>query len=585
MGVTDLQVLLDGKPVTPPVEWQDIKLQAAFGTNSTQPEIESDRFTLVNDAALSVLYQVEQGKIFEGLDASLLYRQRDLTVNVFDGFIDMGEELEIIEPKFGPLEKPNKVVCKFKSKDGVSNFLSQIQGVTYGFLLEKNHITKRDFVTINTAIDKKQSFLDIVTTIITIYLLSKQLSETIAEFSDDSAEAFAPLLQVPPQPSPGAFLAAAKFVIRAAYAVAIIVLLIQFIRDLINLILPPVLKNKGMNYRVLLEKACTYFGYTFVSPIEELDLYNYLPSKPFSNETNIIKDNLPIYTPNKQGIPNSGDFGYLITEMFELCKRMFNAKVDVIGREVHLRNEDDPFWLKQATYTPPININYPSKKYNTNQLFNTRLMSFLTDPNDDWTLENYTGTSYEVKTESINNNAQSTITGLDRIDIPVCLPNAKRKLSIVEDYLLLVAKVADAFSKLIGKKGNFQKRINVGRNNILKVSSNEYTIPKVVPLQGSNIPKNDRSILSAKFLIEKYYKSKSFVGDALGQKILYESVTIPFNLSDFQKTLKNGTFTLKDGRKARFINISYQLSSDVAEVDFEVQEKYTNRLREVTYEP
>ena len=65
-------------------------------------------------------------------------------------------------------------------------------------------------------------------------------------------------------------------------------------------------------------------------------------------------------------------------------------------------------------------------------------------------------------------------------------------------------------------------------------------------LVNNQLPPNHRELLSAKYLMNKYHQGKSFVSGT-GQKVIYEDVDIPFNLSDLKKTLKSGTFVLSDG--------------------------------------
>ena len=86
----------------------------------------------------------------------------------------------------------------------------------------------------------------------------------------------------------------------------------------VQLFLPPTVRNKGIKFRTLLEKSCEKFGYTLESPIEELDFYYYLPSKPCSNETNIFKNLLPKNIPTEIGVPSTSDYGYLINETWDL---------------------------------------------------------------------------------------------------------------------------------------------------------------------------------------------------------------------------------------------------------------------------
>jgi hypothetical protein len=272
--------------------------------------------------------------------------------------------------------------------------------------------------------------------------------------------------------------------------------------------------------------------------------------------------------------------------MFGLMKKMFNTRIDVIGKELHLRNADDTYWFTQSSFVPHESINFKSKKYNTSELFQTRIMSFLTDVNDEWTSENYTGTSYEIKTESTSKTANASITGKDDIDILLALPNSKTKLNSLEKLIITLASAADDLAGIIGQKTNHASTIRNNRINVLQISQNDYSVAKIVPLKGGQVPSNHRELLSAKYLMTKFYFGKSFVtGDKLGQKIIYENIELSFTLADFQKTLNNGTFTLTDGRAARFRDLEYQFSKDTATATIEVQQIYTNKLKEVTYEP
>lgn len=587
MGV-ELNLYIDGQKVTEPIEWQGMKITAAYGDNSNQPSIESDRFTLIKDAAQKVLASVDNGDIFEGLEAMLEYKQGSNQITLFDGFLDTSDNLEILEPTFGATDNPNQLSVKFRGKDTITNFLDQIDGVTYGYMYESGVITDSDFTDINTVIVKRASFMEVAMAIVTIYLLQKQLKDSIKEVATTVSDIIAIFAGGITGGVAAAAYSIAIAIIQIAYTVAMIGIIIGMVKNLISLLIPPTVVNKGIKYRTMLSKVCQHYGYTFVSPISELDTYHYLPTKGHNNEDNILSGVIPLNQGTKIGVPSTGDFGYIIPEMFELCKRMFWAKIDVIGNEVHLRNTNDPFWLQSSTYVPPININFPSKRYNTQELNQTRLTTFITDTNDEWTIENYQGTSYEIKTEptNINNIKNVVIKGLDRTDLPVALPNCKTKLDNVEEIILNMATVADSLISAFGGSGTLASQINQNRINVLKVSQNDYNVPKCVPLINGHLPPNHRNLLSAKFLVNKYHGGKSFVtGGKLGQKLIYNGVRLPFNLQNFTETLHNGTFVLPDGRTARFREVPYVFSEDIAEVDIEVQEVYTNKLKEIYYEP
>ena len=582
----EIQTLIAGKEVKPPLDWQNNTIHASFGEDSIEPQIETDRFEYVLDGASAIIKHKEGGNIFEPLQCQQTYSDGNNNFTALNGYFDVSDDYEEILPTFGSVERPNRVMIKFKQDKSVTSFVEQIQGVSYGSLLNDGLISSQDYVTINTAIMKRTNFLEVATMILTLYLVQKQIQDSIRQIKTTVANIVAIISGGLSGGVAGAIFATASLLIQIAYAIALIAILVKLITDLKDLLLPPIVKNKGIKFRTLLEKSCEKFGYTFVSPIEELDIYHYLPSKPYSNETNVLKDLIPYNVPTKEGIPSTSDYGYLINEMWDLCKRLFKTQIAVIGNEVHLRNSEDEYWLKQSTFTPRKTINFPTKRYNTGELSQTRMMTFATDLNDEYTTENYTGTSYEIKTVSTVNSVNNSIKGLNRIDIPLCLPNNKTKANIIEKLMITLAGFADQLSKIIGQKSNFKKNLESTRINILKISQNDYGVAKIIPLIGGQLPPNHRELLSAKTLMNKYHFGSSFVQEnGIGQEVIYDSFQMPFTLSDLQKTLKNGTFVLSDGRIAKFISIDYNFSKDTAECSISVKEKYTDKLKEITYEP
>ena len=585
-SISSIQTLIEGQIVKAPLDWQNNTIHASFGTDSSQPQIETDSFEYVLDGAKKIIDHVKSGNIFEPLQCQQIYKQGNNEFVALNGYFDVSDGYEELEPTWGDIERPNRVLVKFKQDESVTNFIDQIQGVSYGSLVEEGLITSKDYVTINTVIQKRTNFLEVATLIITLYLIQKQIEDAITQIKNTAKDIATILAGGGITGGIGAAVAAtASILIQIAYAVTLIAILVKLIVQLKDLFLPPIVKNKGIKFRTLLEKSCEKFGYTLESNIDELDIYHYLPSKPYNNETNIIKNFIPVNIPTKIGIPSTSDYGYLINEFWDLMKSMFKTKIAVVGNVIQLRNANDSYWLKESTFKPHETINFKSKKYNTEDLKQTRMMTFTTDSNDEWTTENYTGTSYEIKTVSSLGTVNGSIKGLSRIDIPLCLPNSKTKPNSIDKLMISIARFADQLTKVIGQNSNYASQIETTRINILKVSQNDYETAKIVPLVNSQLPSSHRDILSAKFLMNKFYQGESFVGEALGQKVIYNDVEIPFLLSDLKKTLKSGTFTLQDGRIAEFIEINYNFSRDVATCSISVQEVYTTKLKEITYEP
>ena len=312
-----------------------------------------------------------------------------------------------------------------------------------------------------------------------------------------------------------------------------------------------------------------------------------MPSNPIDVNAKDIERFLPIYRGNKEGIPSVSDSGYLLNEMFDIVKQMFNTKIAVSDGVVQLRNADDEYWFKQGEFVPHKTINFPLKEFNTDELSQTRMLSFSTDVNDAWTTSNYKGTSYEIKTKStVSGLSGRLIKGLDSTNIPLCLGSTKDNPTVIDKIIHALATAVDTVSKVVGGKGTLTARAERNQINILKVSGNNTSQPKVVVMDGSNIYPNHRDKLSAKYLMENFHYGKSFVQrEGIAQKAIYRDIEIPFTLADLKQVLRNGKFTLLDGRNAEFISLSYMFAKDVATATIAVRERYTEKLVEEEFEP
>ena len=91
----------------------------------------------------------------------------------------------------------------------------------------------------------------------------------------------------------------------------LLALTIKITLDTIQLLLPPVLKNKGITLRRGMEIICNRLGYDFSCNIDLLDKVCFMPSGAHSNGKNIVKDNLPNWFANDRGVPNDYDPGYM----------------------------------------------------------------------------------------------------------------------------------------------------------------------------------------------------------------------------------------------------------------------------------
>jgi len=282
------------------------------------------------------------------------------------------------------------------------------------------------------------------------------------------------------------------------------------------------------------------------------------------------------------GIPSPSDYGYTMQEMFEFVKLAFNADMSIDNNGVvQIRTESDPYFERNSKYVIT-DILSESTTYNNVDLKGTKVISFKTDITDEWTIENYTGTSYEIHTKSITEKGEALIKGLDEVRLNVALANRKDKFTLLEARLKDLAQLADTVINALGGDSNLASRIKK-RLGFIKVGDDSWNLPKVAKLNSNlGLDANHRELWSAKYLWENYHISNSFVFG--NQKRLFTDQEIEVCPSDFENLLKNSYFTSNDG-VGKFTKLQKALNSSKAIGDYWIREVYDRNLKEEYIEP
>ena len=578
-----LQFSINGKTFTTILDWQDIAVLATFDGDNVQANISTTELEGVNDAAAEIVQWVEEGLsggvgIFEGIPMTLNVYNENGTLTVFDGYADLSDNYRESLYK-------SRVSFKLQKKQGLNGFNERLESITYGYLESIGVFSDSDYTELEYLIEKKDNALEILISAVTLFLMVKELIEA----TKTTVETIGDLASLISTGSLGGFASAIKAVVSAlvivAYNLLILLAVIELTSDLFQMLISLRRTHKTISLRLLLEKVCTHLGYGFESDITELDKYYYLPS---NNNLDDLDDEgfISITKGTQSGIPNITDNGYLCSEMFANIKEMFYARFAIIDNTVHFRNVDSDYWVKQSIYKMP-NVLEKDKGYNTSDLKANRFISFQTDLNDEWTIDNFTGTNYEVTTDAVTtvNLDAKNITGLETVSIPYALGNRKNELNALEKFLKIVAATADELVEIVGGSTNYAGRIKE-RIGMLKVSQNDTSVPKILYLDKGKMPATHRSLLSAKYLYNNFHIGKSFVNNNyFGQKIKYSGVRIPFGFEDYKKVIENSYFYDPLGRVGKITKLEYNISGDIAVVDFWIREKYTVNLVETLIEP
>lgn len=546
---------IEGNEVEPPIEIHDLLVESAFGTSNIQPSISPLDLTFVNSTAKTIIDYVEAGNIYKRLCFSAEIIGDAGTINIIDGFLALSEKYEKISPI--------KVLTTAKFLNGITNLDSDLEGITFDLMVQKGNILDSDFTRMNHVVEKPINGVELVVTSLTLFMMLKELAENTEKLAEDITTPAAILASGTTGVVGATIYKVGVVLIRAAYIFVLLKAIIELIESILENFISPVRIRKGLNYRVALEKIFERLGYAFESPIEELDYFTYLPS---SDGTVSI-----------QGIPRPNEFSYTVSGFVSLVRKQFNAKIAELDGVIHLRSENDVFWLKNSTYVLDDILleDSISERKNTDELVRSRLIEYLVDSTDDWTRINYAGTNYTIFTEHTEeiDPRKDGLRDFERETFNVALGNRKDSLNNLQEALKVLAQVADTVTGVFGSNQHFAQRIK-NRVGMIKTSAEIWSQPKVIYWKDGSMPFGHRDLTSAKTLYEKYISEKSFVqNNYKRQRIIYEGVRTGFGLSNYIEVNRNSYFTTARGKIGKFVNLKWNSSRDSATVDFWVEDE------------
>jgi len=569
-----------------PIEWQDIEIEADFQEDLIEPQITIEQFTFVGQFSQEIKNWIAQGRMFEGIPFKLDTYNSSSNFIAFDGYVNCANNVEVFED--------TTVKANIQLANNIQSVKDRMSGITMSYLRSKNVFTDSDYTDVKYVVEKSNNYLEIAINSIIIYSLYVQLETQIRDIADNVgkvADGNTPIVVAGTGVSTGANIggivyAALSLVLQTIYTVAVLTALINLALQTFEALVPIPRTHKTLNFRTALTKIANYLGYNFVSPIELLDKLVYLPSNYQADEFSLTTGLITIPRGTKFGTPNEQDFGFTALEFFELCEKMFYAQIKVVGDTLEFRTLKDPFWEQSATYQMP-DVLRDSKRYNTDELVFSKLLRFDTDEiADEWTINNFKGTNYEIITDdpTIPNPRAKYITKHETVRFPVALGSRKDSLNGFEKVLEGFANLVDGVVNFFGGNINLSGKIS-SKIGMLKVGTNNHTKAKVLYVNGSKLPSNHRELFCAKRLYDLYLNEASFVlNNFRNQKALYTLNDFPFGFEDFLKTIENSNFIDSNNDLAKFRNNSWLVDGDRATATIEQREIYAPNLTETYIE-
>jgi hypothetical protein len=122
----------------------------------------------------------------------------------------------------------------------------------------------------------------------------------------------------------------------------------------------------------------------------------------------------------------------------------------------------------------------------------------------------------------------------------------------------------------------------------LELSSDFTTNPKVFIGQQSGgdwvVASNNQTMTSAETIFESFHRCSVATTDPAtkkhGQYVVYKGKTIPLCCADFITLSNNNVLKTADGRYGKFYRILWNPHTETAEIDYGVNQKFTNNLKE-----
>ena len=579
MGAISFEFLVNGQKLEP-VNWEGLEEYFSFGQNSNQPIIEAEKFTFTGEGVKLIWDHYNAGKILVPLSIEGYYKQPS-----GEGYILKDYIIDLTTPPifngllFDGTKDPESVEVQIRLRDDVERLEQQINGLTFGYLESVGAITSGNYTNVKTLVQPLYNNVEIALNILALASLEQQIEDFIEDVGVYAADVTERFTNNPASIQGGVKIVSAAVytvitgAIRVVFAAALLAITIKTILDLIAALIGIPLNNKGLKLRDGLDVIFGHLGYDYECNFEEIEYETILPSKPFSNETGVIKGKFSEFVPITKGYPSSSDYGYNCGEFIQFIKDRFNCRIDVVDGVVLFRHEDDQSLFKTSKFSEPLDLNYESGRPNIDEIPQTRLIQFELDPNDGYTYENPNGTLYEVK--NISKTGNLPFKGIDLINIPYCLGTPKTKLNNLEKFVLEVAKVADKLTELFGGKGKSAQKIKQNRVNLLKVTTNDFSKAKLLPLLGGQLTSQNRTLLSAKAIENKYYYNRSLVrGNP--QRFIYSVTDTPFNMGNRNTIIQNGNFVNSLGEESTFRSLIYKFAYDRADIELETRRDYIN---------
>lgn len=577
---TRLRYYLNSTPSHAPEDIESTEIIADFSEENVQANITANAWTFYGEDAAIIRTWKDDGKIYDGLPFKIEAYNNLNNVVGFDGLLDLTDNYQ------DNWNDSRRVTVNMKKAEGLNIFFDQLGSLSFAYLESKGVFTLNDYQDCDYVVEKKINLIEEMMNGIILFLMLTELIDQIKEIAEEVENLIAHATGGATGSVAATLLGVAKIAIKTAYALSILVVILDLAKQLFETFSPPLRTHKTLNLRVAMTKVCDYLGYGFNSEIDELDTMYYLPSNPQLEQPD-LQNFLTYEVGTQTGLPHTQDAQYQCSAFFELMKKMFNGKFAISGGVCQFHPKGHQYWVKTSTYTMP-QVKPKTLTTNASDLSADKILTFNYDLTDEYTVDNYTGTTYEIRTSLITQQAakNNLLKGFEEINFEVCLGSQKTELTTAEIKLQKTGKVIDKVVASFNGSSHYYNYVKNNKIGVLKQTANWHALPKILKLTGRKLAADYRNTFSAKTLYQNYFTFDSFVlSNFGGQKEVFNEVRIPFGMNDFIELVDNSYFQDSQNRTGKIMSIKWNIMSDTATVNYWVKQVYTTNLRETYIEP
>lgn len=567
----NLEAFINNKLAQPQEDWQSMTLTADF--KSGQQSISVETITLSGENGEAVNEYLQQGLSGEnvGITEGVPFRLVLNGVEIFNGCFDTASASYSCD----------RVTGGTRQRKGFDFLTQRAQSFRFAYLAEIGTITPDMYVPKNYVVGRYPKVIEIFLAFFTLYSLTVEIIRVVKAVID--------VISAIAGGISGIAEAVAQAIGLVIYLVGLVTAMIAMLKQFIDLLFPFVYYHNAMNVWKQIELGCQHLGLGFSSSFAEGE-YKDLCIEPPKNIEGVKTGQLST---------DQGEFDGTLSELLQLMRDLFAAEIQVIDEVVYL--EQWPFYQKLSDQQlKPIYID--EFKTNAPDIESNYFLKFSYDPADIWSYEVTKGNNIQVTREQITTNDKGNVLleGLEQPNVFFVKPNIVKKITAFEIAMgklwNVVAKVVTVFKKAINKikkavRGSKAKKLpatpkippfgSLGADR----QDTHFTNNRRIFISGKDgrIDYSTEDVLAAEYLYENFHSiysplpSKSL--NLGNQWYKYEGVEMEMCPSEFFGFTENH-YSTYEGLAARILKIEWNPFLNQAKVDFEVNKRWSNNLKE-----